>query len=58
MRANSARMIVGVATGLGIFSSLTAYNYVTLFFRGQRPFYFLLALNITGIIQNASVSPT
>jgi hypothetical protein len=43
----SALRIVGVATGLGIFSSLTAYNYVSLFTSGDRPFYFLLALNVT-----------
>jgi signal transduction histidine kinase len=42
-----ALRILGVATGLGIFSSLTAYNYVSLFSNGDRPFHFLLALNVT-----------
>jgi signal transduction histidine kinase len=40
-------VIVGVATALGIFSSLQAYNYVSLFTDAPRPFHFLLALNVT-----------
>src|SRR5262245_50478249 len=36
-----------VATGLGIFSTLQAYNYVSLFTDRQRPLHFLLALNVT-----------
>jgi hypothetical protein len=40
-------VIFGVATALGIFSSLQAYNYVSLFTDAPRPFHFLLALNVT-----------
>ena len=44
----SLRRIFAVATGLGIFSSLQAYNYIRLFEPDRdRPFYFLLALNVT-----------
>ncbi len=43
----SARRILAVATGLGIFSSLQAYNYVSLFTDRKRPFHFLLSLNVT-----------
>src|SRR5215208_3462286 len=44
----SVRRIFAVATGLGIFSSLQAYNYIRLFEPDRdRPFYFLLALNVT-----------
>jgi signal transduction histidine kinase len=40
--------ILAVATGLGIFSSLQAYNYIQLFQPdSERPFYFLVALNVT-----------
>jgi signal transduction histidine kinase len=39
--------IVGVATALGVFSALQAYNYVTLFTENKQPFYVLLALNLT-----------
>ena len=42
------RTILGVATGLGIFSSLQAYNYIQLFQPDhERPFYLLVALNVT-----------
>ena len=44
----SRRTILGVATGLGVFSSLQAYNYIQLFQPDrERPFYFLAALNVT-----------
>ena len=39
--------IFAVATGLGIFSGLQAYNYVALFTDLKQPFHILLALNIT-----------
>jgi signal transduction histidine kinase len=40
--------ILAVATGLGIFSSLQAYNYISLFEPDRnRPLYFLIALNVT-----------
>jgi two-component system LytT family sensor kinase len=39
--------IFAVATGLGIFSGLQAYNYVALFTDRTQPFAILLALNIT-----------
>jgi signal transduction histidine kinase len=39
--------IFAVATAFGIFSSLQAYNYVTLFTDRKQPFHILLALNIT-----------
>jgi signal transduction histidine kinase len=43
-----ARTIFAVATGLGIFSSLQAYNYITLFEPSRlRPFHLLIALNVT-----------
>jgi two-component system, LytTR family, sensor kinase len=43
----SPKVILAVATGLGIFSSLQAYNYVSLFTDRERSLVFLLALNIT-----------
>jgi signal transduction histidine kinase len=43
----SPRVILGVATGLGVFSSLQAYNYVSLFTDRERPLVFLFALNIS-----------
>ena len=44
----SLRRIFAVATGLGIFSSLQAYNYIRLFEPDRnRPLYFLIALNVT-----------
>jgi two-component system LytT family sensor kinase len=39
--------ILGVATGLGIFSALQAYNYVNLLTNREQPFYLLLALNFS-----------
>ena len=39
--------IFAVATALGIFSGLQAYNYVTLFTDRKQPFHILLALNVT-----------
>jgi two-component system LytT family sensor kinase len=39
--------IFGVATALGIFSALQAYNYVNLLYDRGQPFYLLLALNLT-----------
>ena len=39
--------ILGVATVFGVFSALQAYNYVKLFTDNERPFYVLLALNVT-----------
>jgi signal transduction histidine kinase len=43
----SSKLILVVATGLGVFSSLQAYNYVSLFTNRERPLLFLFALNIT-----------
>ena len=40
-------VFVGVATALGVFSGLLAYNYVTMFTERQQPFAVLLALNTT-----------
>ncbi len=42
-----ARLIFGVATVLGIFSSFQAYNYVTLFTERKPQMLHLLALNMT-----------
>jgi signal transduction histidine kinase len=39
--------IAGVATALGVFSGLQAYNYVSLFTDRKQPFLTLLALNLT-----------
>src|SRR5262245_17920591 len=39
--------IFAVATALGIFSGLQAYNYITLFTDRKQPFHILLALNVT-----------
>lgn len=39
--------LLGVSTGLGLFSGLLAYNYVTLFAAREQPFSVLLALNTT-----------
>jgi len=39
--------IFTVATALGIFSGLQAYNYVALFTDRKQPFHILLALNVT-----------
>jgi signal transduction histidine kinase len=39
--------ILGVATALGIFSALQAYNYVNLLTNRDQPFHLLLALNLT-----------
>ncbi len=41
------RVIVGVATALGIFSTFQAYNYVSLFTEREPSFPMLLALNVT-----------
>jgi two-component system LytT family sensor kinase len=46
-RRVSGRLIIGVATVLGIFSSFQAYNYVTLFTERQPRMPHLLALNMT-----------
>jgi two-component system LytT family sensor kinase len=47
-RRVSVRLILGVATILGIFSALQAYNYVALFEeRVPKMWYLLLALNMT-----------
>jgi two-component system LytT family sensor kinase len=46
-RRVSARLIIGVATALGVFSTFQAYNYIT-FFTERRPrMFFLFALNLT-----------
>jgi signal transduction histidine kinase len=51
MEAGSRQMgilrIFGVATALGVFSGLQAYNYVSLFTDHEQPFLTLLALNLT-----------
>jgi signal transduction histidine kinase len=39
--------ILGVATALGIFSALQAYNYVNLLTNREQPFHLLLALNVS-----------
>jgi signal transduction histidine kinase len=39
--------IFGVATALGIFSGLQAYNYVNLLTNREQPFHLLLPLNLT-----------
>jgi signal transduction histidine kinase len=46
-RRVSARMILGVATILGIFSAFQAYNYVALFTERVPKMWHLLALNMT-----------
>ena len=46
-RRVSLRLIVGVATSLGIFSTFQAYNYVSLFTEQQPSFPMLLALNVS-----------
>jgi two-component system, LytTR family, sensor kinase len=46
-RALSVRLVVGVATVLGVFSALQAYNYVTLFTERKPRMLHLLALNMT-----------
>jgi signal transduction histidine kinase len=43
----SPRLIAGVATGLGIFSTFQAYNYVSLFTEHDPSFPMLLLLNVT-----------
>jgi len=43
----SLRLIAGVATALGIFSTFQAYNYVSLFTERDPSFPMLLALNVT-----------
>lgn len=43
----SARLVVGVATVLGVFSTFQAYNYVTLFTERKPSMAHLLALNLT-----------
>ena len=42
-----ALRILGVATALGVFSALQAYNYVNLLTNREQPFHLLLALNVT-----------
>ena len=39
--------ILGVATALGVFSALQAFNYVSFFSERDQPFHVLLALNLT-----------
>lgn len=46
-RRISLLRILAVATAFGVFSALQAYNYVKLFTENERPFYVLLALNVT-----------
>ena len=46
-RRVSPKVIVGVASALGIFSTFQAYNYVSLFTQEQPSFPMLLALNVT-----------
>src|SRR5262245_37239892 len=46
-RRISPLRILSVATMFGIFSALQAFNYVKLFDDHERPFYVLLALNVT-----------
>ena len=46
-RRISARLIIGVATVLGVFSAFQAYNYVTLFTERKPKMLHLLALNMT-----------
>src|SRR5262245_18465757 len=46
-RRSSLVTILSVATALGIFSGLQAYNYVTLFTDRKQPFRILLARNVT-----------
>ena len=43
----SPRLIAGVATALGIFSTFQAYNYVSLFTEREPSFPMLLLLNVT-----------
>ena len=40
-------LTAGVSTALGLFSTLLAYNYVTLFRARAQPFHILLALNVS-----------
>jgi two-component system, LytTR family, sensor kinase len=46
-RRVSLRVIAGVATALGVFSTFQAYNYVSLFTERDPSFPMLLALNVT-----------
>ncbi len=46
-RRVSFRLIAGVSTALGIFSTFQAYNYVSLFTERDPSFPMLLALNVT-----------
>ena len=46
-RRVSPKVIVGVTTALGIFSTFQAYNYVSLFTERDPSFPMLLALNVT-----------
>jgi len=43
----TALVIFGIATALGVFSALQAFNYVSFFSEREQPFSVLLALNIT-----------
>ena len=43
----TALAILGVATALGVFSGLQAFNYVSFFSEREQPFSVLLALNLT-----------
>ena len=45
-RGVSLRLIFGVATVLGIFSSFQAFNYVSLFMQGEAKMLHLLAVNL------------
>ena len=47
MNRHAALVIFGVATALGVFSALQAYNYVSFFAEQEQPFSVLLALNLS-----------
>jgi len=47
MRRRPALFIFGVATALGVFSALQAFNYVSFFSEQEQPFGVLLALNLS-----------
>jgi two-component system LytT family sensor kinase len=47
MTRRTGLVILGVATALGVFSALQAFNYVSFFSEREQPFSVLLALNLT-----------
>ncbi len=47
LRPRMLLVFLGVATVLGVFSALQAYNYVSLFSERAQPFNILLALNVS-----------